>query len=275
TQERIEHEAGPSSKSKGVDPRNWGSLDIPENELNLDVQRAIEQEFEDLHTGRHIHYQPEPTYEPEDDDNEELRRLQELKQQYLNAENAYLNKRQVNEHSKYAQRRGISSTPMSHDVEELISHATRQRVQARKSETIRPSNQLPPESLLGQFFHKLRTNMDANLGAHQIGPLDIEGNTTTVTRYKPLLPTSPDKYHGNADFMKFYKYITQCERFCKEAALPPRDQVVKCADYLSGKAYKFYSTMVSISVEHCVMFLPKMEHAGIAHGTTVGLSVPR
>jgi hypothetical protein len=50
--------------------------------------------------------------------------------------------------------------------------------------------------------------------------------------------------------MKYHKYITQCERFCREARLQKQDQVVKCADYLAGKAYRFYSTVVSMDAEN-------------------------
>ncbi|KAF9474799.1 hypothetical protein BDN70DRAFT_771205, partial [Pholiota conissans] len=61
-----------------------------------------------------------------------------------------------------------------------------------------------------------------------------------------LAPTTPTIYHGDEDSMKFIKYVTQCKRFCAEAALPPSAQIPRCADYLQGKAYKYYSTMVAM-----------------------------
>jgi len=47
-------------------------------------------------------------------------------------------------------------------------------------------------------------------------------------KYKPLTPTLPDKYGGESDPLKFYRYVTQCERFCHEARIPKGDQVAKC-----------------------------------------------
>jgi hypothetical protein len=64
-----------------------------------------------------------------------------------------------------------------------------------------------------------------------------------------LTPTSPDKYGGEADPLKFYHYVTQCERLCCEAGLLKRDQVAKCADALTGKAFKFYTTVVSMELK--------------------------
>ena len=39
-------------------------------------------------------------------------------------------------------------------------------------------------------------------------------------KYKPLTPTTPDKYSGETDPLKFYCYVTQCERLCHEARIP-------------------------------------------------------
>ncbi|KAH9481337.1 hypothetical protein JR316_0005859 [Psilocybe cubensis] len=184
-------------------------------------------------------------------DNDYLQ-IQEMERKLTEMKKAYTRRYQSIEVQPKTERRGISTTPMSHDVEDLITQAARQQTQARRTEAIKPSNQLPAESLLGQLLANPKGNSGkehAELSARALGPLDTEGHIINPARFKPLPPTAPDKYHGDADFMKFYKYITQCDRFCKEAALPPQDQVVKCADYLAGKAYKFYSTMVSISVD--------------------------
>ena len=37
-------------------------------------------------------------------------------------------------------------------------------------------------------------------------------------KYKPLTPTTPDS--GETDPLKFYRYVTQCERLCHEARIP-------------------------------------------------------
>jgi len=68
-------------------------------------------------------------------------------------------------------------------------------------------------------------------------------------KYKPLTLTTPDKYSSEADPLKFYRFVTQCERLCREAWIPKQDQVAKCADSLTGKAFKFYTTVVSMELK--------------------------
>src|SRR5260221_4524157 len=150
---------------------------------------------------------------------------------------------------------------MSHDIENFVNCAgTSNSVPIiQPAGVLKPSDQLPPNSMLGQYFNKPihgdNPGDEPPGGNSGFGRLDPDRDpasgsaTTRRTMYKQLSPTSPDKYHGDADVMKYHKYITQCEQFCREAQLPKQDQVVKCADYLAGKAYKFYSTVVSMELD--------------------------
>ena len=148
----------------------------------------------------------------------------------------------------------IAATPMSRDIENLVQRAaTNQVPTARTPGTLKLSEQMPTSSLLGQYLNRpdpanpqirMTQNMynlpQANYAPNFTIPAPL---LLAPIMYKPLAPTAPDKYHGDADIMKYHKYIMQCERFCQEAHLPQHDQVLKCADYLSGKAYKFYSKL--------------------------------
>lgn len=71
-----------------------------------------------------------------------------------------------------------------------------------------------------------------------------------VTKYRPLAPTTPTKYFGEEDPMCFFKYVMQCKRFVQEAMLGEEAQIPHCADFLEGKAYKYYTTTVSMDVDN-------------------------
>ncbi|PPQ98646.1 hypothetical protein CVT26_013807 [Gymnopilus dilepis] len=203
SEETPDREEGTSSKDKGktIDPRNWGNAGISEEELDFDFQRKNQEE-------------PKAWGSPLEDDDEEYRRLKEMERQFFLAKENYLRKKFddwiPDPEPRKTER--ISTTPMSQDVEDLINRAARQRTNAKNADAIRPSNQLPPESLLGQFFHRPRADgvriNDPDLSGHSFGSLNTPDNRTSTSRFKPLVPTAPDKYSSEADFMKFYKYIT-------------------------------------------------------------------
>ncbi|KAF9471985.1 hypothetical protein BDN70DRAFT_769316, partial [Pholiota conissans] len=64
-----------------------------------------------------------------------------------------------------------------------------------------------------------------------------------------LEPTTPAIYRGDEDEIKYMTYVLQCRRFCREARLPPDEQVMRCSDFLEGNALHFYTSMVALN-EH-------------------------
>ncbi|KAF4609772.1 hypothetical protein D9613_012054 [Agrocybe pediades] len=227
-----------TSKNKGIDPRNRGNVDIPEEELNENTQRMIQEQIQLAHRNEDnvssISAGIQRRSEQLTTEDNEIRKLEEQ-----------LAKAKAKKHARIiAINKGISTVPMSEPMEDLIQNLTRPSAVAPRAALDRPAAGVPEDSLLGQFMHRSGDDQEgerASVRYENYGP---------VARYKPLTPTAPDKYGGEPDIMKFLKYMTQCERFCEEAALPARDQVAKCADSLVGKAYKFYTTMVMISAEH-------------------------
>ncbi|KAF4615592.1 hypothetical protein D9613_012904 [Agrocybe pediades] len=235
---RKKPEASSTSKGKGIDPRNWGTVGIPDEELNENTQRMIQEQIQLANQFNEdnvssISAALQRRSEQLSFEDNEIRRLEEqlaLAKAKKHARTTAVNK-------------GISTVPMSEPMEDLIQNLTRPSAVAPRAALDRPAAGVPEDSLLGQFMHRSGHDQE---GERAPVRNEIYG---PVARYKPLTPTAPDKYSGEPDVMKFLKYMTQCERFCEEAALPVRDQVSRCADSLTGKAYKFYTTMVMISNE--------------------------
>lgn len=114
-----------------------------------------------------------------------------------------------------------------------------------------PSKQLHPGSLVGKqlagpeghttasAFGLVQTpNRSKDLEMNDMFGMSSEGTAEAPlapivpTRFRPLAPTTPTIYHGDEDPMKFFKYVSQCKRFTREAQLPLTDQVACCGDYL-------------------------------------------
>ncbi|CAA7270376.1 unnamed protein product [Cyclocybe aegerita] len=129
---------------------------------------------------------------------------------------------------------------------------TLSRVQNSRPKVLRTSNQVAPDN--GQDEEE-DSSSDDDEDPSDLDPSDLEDEEDhhkkkkKCTVYKQIAPTTPEKYSGEADPMKFYRFATQCARFCREANIPKYDRISKCADYLTGKVYKFYTTEVSMDTK--------------------------
>ncbi|CAA7263787.1 unnamed protein product [Cyclocybe aegerita] len=261
--EEEDFEPGPS-KGKGIDPRNWGNLGIPDKEVDPDVQEALLNEArerrhepgpsnqQDMSNNRMTEPENTPEFDAEQAFNEHRARLKRMEEALAKEKEAFeelFRERLVGAQSAghTAQNIRISSTPMSRDIEMLINRTPGNNTSVRKpANALKPSNQLPFDTLMGRYFHS-----ENNGGLHRGDRTEMRDDSTGVTsRFKPLAPTPPEKYNGEADIMKFQKYVTDCQRFCEEAGLGKRTEVGKCAYYLGGKAYRFYQNTVAFDEQN-------------------------
>ncbi|KAH0581692.1 hypothetical protein H2248_011380 [Termitomyces sp. 'cryptogamus'] len=67
-----------------------------------------------------------------------------------------------------------------------------------------------------------------------------------ATRVKP---TAPEKYDGTPDAVRFYQFVNQSVRYLERGRVPQWDHIAEIANYLKGKAYKFFLTNVSMEME--------------------------
>ncbi|PPQ81287.1 hypothetical protein CVT26_015177 [Gymnopilus dilepis] len=258
--ESPEPEHGSSAKGKGVDPLNWGNVGIPENELDPEVQRALHQQVKTSNSTKEVQNSQEREASVVQSEYEAA--MDEIDRQYLAAKKAAAEKfsgmRAATGSDVAGRQSRIATTPMSADVEQLIIRAAGDDLSAHRAREVNFSDRVHPDSLLGRVFHASgRACGDGDympykrdgFSARSQYPSAVRSEASdVVVRYKPLAPTPPDKYDGEATILKYYKFITQYTRFCNEARLPEEDRVIKCADYLTGKAYRWHSSVVSFDL---------------------------
>ncbi|KAG5728738.1 hypothetical protein E4T56_gene18612 [Termitomyces sp. T112] len=68
-------------------------------------------------------------------------------------------------------------------------------------------------------------------------------------RATQVKPTAPEKYDGTPDAVRFYQFINQSVRYLERGRVPQWDHIAEIANYLKGKAYKFFLTNVSMEME--------------------------
>ena len=231
----------PKGKGKGTDPKNWGGLGIPPEELSIDAQKKM---LEGYQKPPHMHAPPKDDTPVDDDD----ARVNDL---YA----AYMKEKARVEYKRNGTGGRISDSPMSRDLEDFIGLGAGFETPktARRLEHLMPSAQLNKNSLVAK--HLAEAGPPPGLSTPNTGSrstpmefFDASGAAVgrAMQRFRPLAPTEIDKYHGDEDPVKFLKFVTQCKRFVREAGLAPEDHVARCANFLQGRAYKYYATMVSM-----------------------------
>ncbi|KAG6810504.1 hypothetical protein H0H92_011575 [Tricholoma furcatifolium] len=68
-------------------------------------------------------------------------------------------------------------------------------------------------------------------------------------RYSAIKPTPPEKYNGEPDVQRYFKFVAQSVAYCDKGQIPTEDQVQEVSYFLTGEAYKFYLNEVSME-EH-------------------------
>ncbi|KAG6809659.1 hypothetical protein H0H92_015293 [Tricholoma furcatifolium] len=63
-------------------------------------------------------------------------------------------------------------------------------------------------------------------------------------RYSAIKPTPPEKYNGEPEVQRYFKFVAQSVAYCDKGQIPSEDQVQKISYFLTGEAYKFYLNKV-------------------------------
>ncbi|KAG6814624.1 hypothetical protein H0H93_012830 [Arthromyces matolae] len=62
-----------------------------------------------------------------------------------------------------------------------------------------------------------------------------------------IKPTPPDKYSGQVDYRAFHRFLTHGTAYVKYGYVEKRRQVMVLSEFLSGKAYTFYTRRVALA----------------------------
>jgi hypothetical protein len=283
-----------NSKGKNIDPRNWGEVDLDE-EIDAEMQKALLEEAADNnHNNESVEF---------DELQAERQRLEGVRNEIQTLYEKYKrsSRRDTTPLSKDMEKLIEDASGGRHAPTEPSS-LPRKEKRGDKTPVLRASNQIAPDSYLGDILgrkkrpsSRRRRHTDKYDSGDSSDPSDSDPSSSDSDsessdsedsdsenhhrrkkkiKYKPLTPTTPDKYGGEADPLKFYHYVTQCERLCREAGLPKRDQVAKCADSLTGKAFKLYIVMCRLWPEARSRAKPSQKKPGLTFGLSWLLAWP-
>ncbi|PSS18923.1 hypothetical protein PHLCEN_2v3139 [Hermanssonia centrifuga] len=141
---------------------------------------------------------------------------------------------------------------------------------ALNGESLRPVNQVEPTSCLGRVFNRvagLSTKGSMAAAVAALDPSDPESDSSSddgttgpsgghrsksrskkvpqAGRLPTLKPREPEAYYGRPDVHEFHKFMDECSNYVQGYALAEERYVPTLASFLRGKAYKYYTMMVS------------------------------
>jgi len=174
------------AKRKGADPANWGTLNIPDQKMDIDIQQAMLNANEILKASKEYELDNDAdeesgTSSAEDDSNKENTpphaRKDRMKEnshrsKSIDAENEQVPAKEV----KKASKKGIKndrlpSVPASEDMEGLIDHVTGRKSKLKSSKksskgrdddkAMHPVNHITKDSALGRVFEHIDKESDS------------------------------------------------------------------------------------------------------------------
>ena len=234
-------------QGKAIDPRNWGSLDIPQSELNPETQRAAFASYQDHGHG-----------------DAELRRTIGLLAECIRQLETQTTAAAT---SGYDDQRQGSLRPMSSEISWMIGHNVNSEERAQENrgtseandryEPFKARRQIAPDSYLGRAFQRLSESPERRrLGQRPRRPqargivLDDGSSDDDKAHHKKVPLSKPKDYDGTDDPFLFFQSITQSMAYIKEGQIPIDVQINKISYFLKGKAYKFYSSEVAYDIDN-------------------------
>ncbi|KAG6876048.1 hypothetical protein C0992_001170 [Termitomyces sp. T32_za158] len=176
--------------------------------------------------------------------------------------------------------------PLSMELNKMIDNmakpkqSTKIKERKKSKGPFRASKRLGRDTYLTEAFCELRSKDSSDMGSESKGSLspsssesDNSNRSSSSTEesseeerrrkrkdksqkkkkelrgtYGQLKPTPPEKYDGNADAVKYYQFVTQSMAYLKKGRVPKSNQIQEVANFLKGKAYRFYLNEVSMEM---------------------------
>ena len=224
---------GPSrQKGKGIDPREWGNVNISRESLDLEAQATAFESIAQQHRKGNM----QEGHVPKDAGRREWRTVPlpaESRPVAQIAKGSYLGTALRNvERSRSRQHReedGYSSPsePGSSDSEES----------SMSSSDSQESHHAPEN-------HKRRR--DNRHGRHKSKRRRSHSKSKSKTLIKPI---APKEYNGQANPGTYYRFVRESEAYLRDGKVRGSRRIFLLSYYLSGKAYDFYTQKVSSNEE--------------------------
>ncbi|KAJ3751685.1 hypothetical protein EV360DRAFT_89476 [Lentinula raphanica] len=234
-------EAGPSSgKGKGVDPQNWGAMDLDHDEVNPEIQGQILNSLHEAHKKR----EPSPERRARMHDMfEEFQAWQHHESERIEAKY----QAQIDElKAKILEKKRISNADLG--LKTSTPTEDKEHVPKTSNEDTcklpgRPSELIAPTSHVGRLFDQMQTarvddpNPDGNPSNFELMDVD-EVLKAKEMRIKPLKPT--EIYDGTASLRSFQRNMREIIAYLEDGQVPEYRQVEVASRFLKGKAYTFF-----------------------------------
>ncbi|KAF8831165.1 hypothetical protein HHX47_DHR1000004 [Lentinula edodes] len=272
---------GPSEnidKGKGIDPKNWGDVDLSDSDVNEDQQRAAFESFRNLRNNgqqnvANTEYDPLPEKSNKGSKKPKRSKPRAVSEALTD---------QVESHIRdiVEQRPRKIRAPMPKPNGNLTDHV------------VRPSEMLAPTNHLSRLLKptKGKKHTGKKHRKHRGGPSDPSSGSSSPSssssstesssesesessseldssdsehhkhrrhpkrrhshkKYRKMLlkPDPPESYDGSINVNSFIKFVTEGTAYVRDGRVPKNRRVLKLSKYLTGKAYQFYLTTVANS----------------------------
>ncbi|KAG6867122.1 hypothetical protein C0993_006576 [Termitomyces sp. T159_Od127] len=287
-------------KGKGIDPSNWGNLQLEEAEADPLTQEALLSEYNSFQNEpeEQLTFQEEgPEYDDWQSAPEETRDTaiqptdDEEHDQGQDPDVFTYSKKRASAHKKRKDRAG--SLPLSDELGKLIRKVAEGSSKKAKYKPVtkktknkngrdrftKPISQVSTKSALGRALAQLApgpessssssSESDSGDGSPSSDTDDSDSGSNSPSsdeseeehqekrskrkqkhRKRTLIkPTPPNKYGGQADLRAFHKFLTHGTAYVKYGYVERRRQVMVLSEFLTGRAYTFYTQQVSINPE--------------------------
>ncbi|KZT71104.1 hypothetical protein DAEQUDRAFT_779271, partial [Daedalea quercina L-15889] len=232
---------GPSSgKGKTIDPRNWGSAQIPEEELDIEAQRRA------LEDCSHPHWQVS------DEDGNPLN--VEIQRDALNywenqrATSDRSNRKEVlNEvnsslFAMYPEGPELGQ-PLPFEEENVRLRAQIAYLTGCHHRSRRPHGNSFRDQ--GDSDSPYTSEHFSDYDSEKGGLSSQRKHRRSKTRKPVLKPKEPEPYNGEEDVQAFHRFMTEMTQYIQDYDVPPEREASVVSRFLTGKAWVFYTSTVS------------------------------
>jgi hypothetical protein len=228
---------GPSRPTgKGIDPREWGNVNISSESLDLNAQAAALDSLAQKNRSkrREAKSHNKHTY-PRDRRSKSMQLPAESRPVAQIAAGSYLGTALRNVGRSVGRPQPGDEYPFSSDSESTDSSYSPSV--GKGSTGFEGPDPDPP---LDRYYHRRRENRHGR---------NKRRRSPTSSPEPVIRPIAPKEYDGRPDARLFHRFVKESEAYLKDGKVKSRRQVFLLSYHLTGKAYDFYTQRVSLNEE--------------------------
>lgn len=221
--------AGPSNtktnKGKGVDPRNWGDIDLQPHEQDVEVQAQLLDSYNQFHNNQ---TSGDQEFEPDTMD-------------------STAGRRSLSGPPRSTRRLGgrpISQIPLNSYIGRSLQQLTRLKSSKHRDDDPDSSSSDSSSSSDNNDYNSDRNPRFSNRKNKKHRKGKGSKHRKSKMTLKPLVPK---EYNGAADSRAYYRFLTEGAAYVTDGKVAPDRQVFILSYYLTDKAYDYYTQKVALN----------------------------